>query len=76
MTVQELFENTFGLSAETTSFAPGRVEFIGNHTDYNGGDVMGVAIDKGVFIAASKREDDEIHMVSTISDEVVMRRLS
>jgi galactokinase len=76
MTVQELFENTFGLSAETTSFAPGRVEFIGNHTDYNGGDVMGVAIDKGVFIAASKREDDEIHMVSTISDEVVVRRLS
>lgn len=37
--------------------APGRVEFIGNHTDYNGGTVLGAAIDRGVCVAIAPRTD-------------------
>lgn len=37
--------------------APGRVEFIGNHTDYNGGTVLGAAIARGVTVAVAPRTD-------------------
>lgn len=37
--------------------SPGRIEFIGNHTDYNGGSVLGVALDKEITVAASPRQD-------------------
>lgn len=37
--------------------APGRVEFIGNHTDYNGGTVLGAAIEQGVTVAIAPRPD-------------------
>jgi len=37
--------------------APGRIEFIGNHTDYNGGPVLGAAIDRGVWVALARRDD-------------------
>jgi galactokinase len=37
--------------------APGRIEFIGNHTDYNGGPVLGAAIDRSVWVALARRDD-------------------
>jgi len=42
--------------------SPGRVNIIGEHTDYNNGFVLPAAIDKAIYIAASKRNDDEIHL--------------
>jgi len=45
--VLELFQEHFGTAAQSRAFAPGRVEVIGNHTDYNGGTVVGTAIDRG-----------------------------
>lgn len=45
------------------AFAPGRIEFIGNHTDYNGGLVMGAAVTEGITVAAAKRDDRGIHLV-------------
>lgn len=42
--------------------SPGRINLIGEHTDYNNGFVLPAAIDKAIYIAASKREDDEIHL--------------
>lgn len=75
ITAQELFKKTYGQEPQNCSFAPGRVEFIGNHTDYNGGDVMGVAIDMGVFVAASLRDDSEVHLMSALSDKLVVRKL-
>ncbi len=42
---QELFLNTFGVTAEFGGTAPGRVELLGNHTDYNGGFVLTAAVD-------------------------------
>jgi galactokinase len=59
-----LFTKTFNDSADLYSFAPGRIEFIGNHTDYNGGDVIGLAIKEGVTMAFKRREDDAINLIS------------
>src|SRR5436305_14360500 len=42
--------------------SPGRVNIIGEHTDYNEGFVLPAAIDKAIYIAVSKRNDDEIHL--------------
>ena len=44
--------------------APGRVEFIGNHTDYNGGWVLGATIDRRVAVGLSRREDDGVTLES------------
>ena len=44
--------------------APGRVEFIGNHTDYNGGWVLGATIDRRVEVEVGRREDRRLHMAS------------
>ena len=37
------------MKASVAAFAPGRVEFLGNHLDYNGGLVLGAAIDSGIY---------------------------
>lgn len=44
--------------------APGRVEFIGNHTDYNGGWVLGATIDRRVAVGLTRRDDDWITLES------------
>lgn len=60
----ELFESTFNSQPTQYAFAPGRIEFIGNHTDYNGGLVMGAAVTEGITVAAALREDRTIGLVS------------
>lgn len=42
--------------------SPGRINIIGEHTDYNEGFVLPAAIDKAIYLAISKRVDDEIHL--------------
>jgi galactokinase len=49
--------------------APGRVNLIGEHTDYNEGFVLPIAIDRFVCMHASARDDNEIHLYSEILDE-------
>jgi len=44
--------------------APGRVEFIGNHTDYNGGWVLGATIDRRVEVVLQRRSDRQIRLQS------------
>ena len=44
----------------TRVFAPGRVELLGNHTDYNGGVVLSAALDLGVTAEAGRRDNDEV----------------
>ena len=51
------FQATYGHAPEFIARAPGRIEFIGNHTDYNGGTVLGASIDRGVWVAYSRRSD-------------------
>ena len=59
-----LFSETFNASPDLYSFAPGRIEFIGNHTDYNGGNVIGLAINEGVTMAFRRRDDNTINLIS------------
>ena len=49
MADKTLVEPTKGSVA---AFAPGRIEFLGNHLDYNGGLVLGAAIDSGIYALA------------------------
>ena len=44
--------------------SPGRINIIGEHTDYNGGFVLPAAIDKAAYLAISLRDDDEIHLMA------------
>jgi galactokinase len=44
--------------------SPGRVNIIGEHTDYNEGFVLPAAIDKSVYVGVGERNDDEIHLYS------------
>ncbi len=47
-------------------FAPGRVNFIGEHIDYNGGNVMPFAIDKGIYAAVSLNSSNKIQLYSSL----------
>ncbi len=55
--IRQKFRATFSREPEFVARAPGRIEFMGNHTDYNGGTVLGAAIDRGVWVALARRED-------------------
>jgi galactokinase len=65
------FEQHFGEAPALVVRAPGRVNLIGEHTDYNDGFVMPMAIDRAVFIALRPRTDDTIHIVSLDFDEPI-----
>lgn len=67
----EKFRATFGRAPEFIARAPGRIEFIGNHTDYNGGTVLGAAIDRGVWVALARREDAQRNFASGQKEGVV-----
>lgn len=56
----EIFNQQFGSRPAAAAFAPGRVEIMGNHTDYNGGYVLPAALDKGTAIVASPVPGDVI----------------
>lgn len=60
----EKFRLTYGCAPEFFARAPGRIEFIGNHTDYNGGTVLGAAIDRGVWVALARRGDGQRRFAS------------
>lgn len=45
-------------------FAPGRVNLVGAHLDYSGGDVLPMAVDRGVYAAVRAENDDRIRLVS------------
>ena len=61
---KDLFLKTFAGRAEAAVMAPGRVNLIGEHTDYNEGYVLPMAVDHGIAIAGRKREDHKITLYS------------
>lgn len=60
----DAFGRAFGSCPERMARAPGRVEFIGNHTDYNGGPVLGATIDRAVWVGVAARDDHRIRLAS------------
>ncbi|MCR4595241.1 MAG: galactokinase [Lachnospiraceae bacterium] len=64
-TVYDKFTELFGADGDIrTYFAPGRVNLIGEHTDYNGGHVFPCALTIGTYAAARKRDDRTIRFFS------------
>ncbi|MRI32628.1 galactokinase [Endozoicomonas sp. OPT23] len=63
-----LFEKTFSAKPEFFFQAPGRVNLIGEHTDYNDGFVMPCAIDYQAMIAATPRDDNKIVVTAASFD--------
>ena len=61
----EQFKQLFGPEGDIRAyFAPGRVNLIGEHTDYNGGHVFPCALTLGTYAIARKREDDRLRLYS------------
>ena len=68
--VLDSFEKVFGKREGVKSyFAPGRVNLIGEHTDYNGGHVFPCALTIGTYGAAAKRDDDKLRFYSVNQDK-------
>lgn len=63
--VSDFFKQQFGTPPTHLVHAPGRLELIGNHTDYNQGLVMGIAVDRYISIASSPRTDGKIELASS-----------
>lgn len=57
-------------------FGPGRVNLIGEHTDYNDGFVLPFALDRKAVVAAGRRDDDTVVMSSLELDETVATPLA
>ncbi len=54
------FDDVFGRLPEVTAHAPGRVNLIGEHTDYNGGFVLPIALPLETFVAFARRSDRSV----------------
>jgi galactokinase len=61
---QKIFSEKFGYAAPQTIQAPGRVNLIGEHTDYNDGFVLPCAIDYQTVIACAKRDDRQVRVIA------------
>jgi galactokinase len=68
--VAQEFQRRFSEAPTLIIRAPGRVNLIGEHTDYNDGYVMPLAIDRAVWIAARPRADDYVTLYSMDFDQV------
>ncbi|RYV00994.1 galactokinase [Shewanella sp. OPT22] len=66
---KKLFIRTFGTNADDCYQAPGRINLMGEHTDYNEGFVLPAAINFHVVIAAKKRDDGLFRAVTDISPD-------
>ena len=63
--IKSKFEELFGKEGEIKAyFAPGRVNLIGEHTDYNGGHVFPCALTIGTYAVARKRDDNKLRFYS------------
>lgn len=62
--VKEKFRDLFPGADPLIVRSPGRVNLIGEHTDYNHGFVLPAAIDKAIWLAAGRRDDKDVHLVS------------
>jgi len=62
--VKDVFKRHFGYTPVHLVRAPGRLELLGNHTDYNEGLVMSLAVNKYIHVASAPRLDGKIELIS------------
>ena len=67
--LQQEFKRVVGREAQGVYFAPGRVNLIGEHTDYNGGHVFPCALTIGTYAAAAKNTDNMLRFYSMNFEE-------
>jgi galactokinase len=62
--IRDRFEQRYGIHPHLMVRAPGRVNLIGEHTDYNDGFVFPAAIDRATYVAARPRDDRRVHILA------------
>ena len=67
----DLFRDAFGYEPRGVWSAPGRVNIIGEHVDYNGGPCLPIALPHRAFVALSPRSDRTVRLVSTQTREAI-----
>lgn len=74
--MRDEFCRLFGKAPQAVFFSPGRVNLIGEHTDFNGGHVFPCAITLGIWAAARKRTDNRIRLFSLNKNNVGMQEFT
>jgi len=69
--VTEAFAQLYRRAAEGVWSAPGRINLIGEHTDYNRGLCLPIALPQRAWLAAARRDDDRVRLTSLDLDETV-----
>jgi len=72
LAIRNQFFNHFNQNPDLVVKSPGRINLIGEHTDYNHGFVLPAAIDKYIEVAIGKRTDGAIHMVALDLGETII----
>ncbi|UTW54783.1 galactokinase [Kordiimonas sp. SCSIO 12610] len=73
MNINEKFLKHFGMAASTSASAPGRVNLIGEHIDYNGGTVLPTAINNQIHVAISPNASETVAIYSTRYENEIKR---
>jgi galactokinase len=69
--VRTLFANTYCRQPEVVAAAPGRLELLGNHTDYNEGYILGIAIDRYILVAGSRTDNEIVSIHSSEFNQTI-----
>src|SRR5688500_13009264 len=69
--IEAVFEEVLNKRPSLVARAPGRVNLIGEHTDYNDGFVLPLAIDRGIWMAAQPRSDRRVLLHALDFGEVI-----
>jgi len=74
--LKKIFAEKFGSPPQLIIRSPGRINIIGEHTDYNNGFVLPAAIDKAAYFGVSLRDDNEMHLMAADLSEDFSIRIS
>lgn len=75
LAIEEAFQEHFNTKPSLFQ-SPGRINLIGEHTDYNNGLVLPASIDKYIYLAISERADEEVHIYSQDYQELFVTSLT
>ena len=67
-TVREMFGEAFGAEPQGVWASPGRVNLIGEHTDYNGGLCLPIALPHRTYVAMSRRDDESARLTTGLAE--------